>query len=88
MPEACIKELIAMSTQSTKRGRAAKLALILIKQKNLKIIHSTHIERADDQLLRLAKKLNASIATIDKELKRRAKREGIETISPSMLRGE
>ncbi len=78
IPEACIKELRAMTQSQDKRGRSAKLALILIEQKNLKIISSTQLQRADDELLRIAKQLKIPIITLDKELKKRAKQQGIQ----------
>ena len=81
IPEACLKEIVAMSAGDSKKARAARLALVLIKQKNLKILPSTHFERADDELLRRAREIGAAIATVDKELKRRARKRGIEIIN-------
>ena len=87
IPEECIKELIVFSSLNSKKGKAARIALSLIsKQKNLKIIPSTQLKRADDAIIDLIKLLKKErsevyVATLDKELKKRAIKEGAIPIS-------
>ncbi|MBS3060320.1 MAG: hypothetical protein J4432_02330 [DPANN group archaeon] len=55
--------------------QAAKLALAIIKQKKIPVIESEG--SADTELVRIAKEKNAAIATNDKDLKKKAKQQGI-----------
>ena len=71
-----------IKSQKGKSKRAAKIALQLIKAKNIKIISTKDIEgSADDSIVELANKDEHIVATLDKELKKRLKQKGVSLIS-------
>lgn len=71
-----------VKSQKGKSKRAAKIALQLIKTKNIKIISTKNIEKnADDSIVEIANKTEHIVATLDKELKKRLKQKGISLIS-------
>ncbi|MCC7574323.1 hypothetical protein KO361_01925 [Candidatus Woesearchaeota archaeon] len=75
--ESTIHELenILKETAKQKQGLNAKLALILIKQKNLKTIRSSFTEYADDSIIEYtAQNPKTIIATQDKDLRNRIKK--------------
>ena len=71
-------ELKSMSSKKTKESVYAKLALRMIKEKNVKILKSIK-NKADDDLLEYSKK-GYAIATNDRELRKRIKAFGGKTI--------
>ncbi len=82
----CFNELQALSNGYSKKAQAAKAALALIKQKNLKIVSSNQFNErnnknnnitTDQDLINIALTGNYNIATIDKELIKIAKSKGI-----------
>ncbi len=80
VPEIVIKELTKL-TNSKKESirRKAKLALSLAKK--YEIIHSSGVTYADDEILKIAKKYNAIVATTDKELRKKLREEGLAIIT-------
>ncbi|MEM5805109.1 MAG: PIN domain-containing protein [Candidatus Aenigmatarchaeota archaeon] len=66
-----LEELKRMSQSKGKKGNYAKLALILLKEKNVKILDMRN-KNTDDALINFAKK-NYVIATNDKELRKKLK---------------
>ncbi len=67
-------------TGSTKDKMAAKLAVVLIKQKGLKMVANYSTDNVDDSIVRLANK-DTYVATQDKELKSRLKKKGVKIIT-------
>lgn len=66
--------------QSLKHKKAAKLTLDLIKAKKVKII-KTKKGKVDDLIVEIAKKNKYAVATQDKALKQRLKRQNIKVIT-------
>jgi uncharacterized protein len=68
-------EKILSETARQKQGLNAKLALILIKQKNLKTIRSSSTQYADDSIIEYtAQNPKTIVATQDRELKKKIKK--------------
>lgn len=63
-----LKKII--ETQRQKYSAAAKLALQLLKQKNITIIKTESDDSVDNLILKLAKQAKIIVATQDKEFKR------------------
>lgn len=75
-----LDELENIKTRQRGRNKeAAKLAIGLIKAKNINIL-STAIKHADDAILKMAKK-DCFVATQDKNLKKRLKTAGLKVIT-------
>lgn len=72
-----LKELTSLSNGNSRKAKAAKLALKLIKQKNLKII-KTPIKNVDEGLVVVKP---VAIATMDKELARQALKNKIKIVT-------
>jgi len=76
-----VGELELMQESKSRRGVAAKVALELIKQKNVRVYETDF--RADDSLLDYAlKHKNTVVCTNDRELKKKLRKHGIGVISP------
>jgi uncharacterized protein len=74
-------ERILKETAKQKQGLNAKLALILIKQKNLKTIRSSSTEYADDSIIEYTAQNPKTItATQDKDLRNKIKKIPARTI--------
>lgn len=58
-----------------------KVALSLIKKNNVKIIKTEPGKRVDDLIIETAKNNKYAVATQDKLLKQRLKKEGIEVVT-------
>ncbi|ADC65789.1 Nucleotide binding protein PINc [Ferroglobus placidus DSM 10642] len=80
IPDKVFEELKNLSISLTgKEKRAAKLAIKLIEScKDCEIVESNAVG-TDDALLQVAKKFKATLITNDKNLRRRANEEGVET---------
>ncbi|MFP4045903.1 MAG: PIN domain-containing protein [Candidatus Aenigmatarchaeota archaeon] len=75
-----MSELRGLTRNSGKGGKAAGLALKLAEEKGIDIIETERL-RGDDAILDAAKKMeNASVATNDKELKKRCEEASIPVI--------
>jgi len=61
-------------------ARAAALALTYLKQKHLKVVHSSLKENADDSLVRLSVKGNY-VGTMDKTLQNRLSQQGVKIVT-------
>ena len=80
IPSQVAWELEKLSNRGKIKDReAAKLALQLIKKLNIKIAR-TSARNADEAVLKTALHENASIATLDKILSRKAQNKGIKVI--------
>jgi len=76
-----LKELkLVLETGNTRDKRAAKMALLLIKQKGLKTLHSFSQKGVDDLIVAKAGP-NVYVATQDKELKQRLKEKSIKIVT-------
>ncbi len=60
--------------------KASEVAKQLLKEKNIKIIHTEDEKHTDDQIIEQAEKRNAKVATNDKELRKRCREKEIPTI--------
>lgn len=85
-PDFCVvgqvlDELKRLTDKGSREDRmAARLALVLIKQKDLKVVRSSYKKNADDALV--AKACEGDyVATQDKELKRRLKEKNIKILT-------
>ncbi len=80
VPDRVFEELKNLSISLTgKEKRAAKLAIKLVENcRDCEIVESNTVG-TDDALLQVAKKFGATLITNDKNLRRRANEEGIET---------
>ncbi len=67
--------------QSLKHKKAAKLALSLIKANKVKIIKTNSNLHTDDSILETAKKLKYAVATQDKALKQKLKKNKVKIIT-------
>ncbi len=74
-----LKKIISNKKQSGKNKAAAKLALQLLKAKNVSVIKTTKDLLVDDILIEIADE-NTIIATQDMELKRKLKKKSIKLI--------
>ena len=85
--EGVIKELEEHSKEKGNRGTSAKLTLTLIKslieQQRLKRIVEPldYTYSVDDALIKVSKDMNGILLTQDKELRKKAKVEGLKTIT-------
>ena len=76
-----LKELkLVLETGNTRDKRAAKMALLLIKQKGLKTLHSFSQKGVDDLIVAKAGP-DVYVATQDKELKQRLKEKSIKILT-------
>ncbi len=77
----CLNELNKLKGKGRKIALAVRLALELI-NKHAKVINieKRENESVDDLIIRVAKELNAIVATCDRDLRRRLRREGVPTI--------
>jgi len=73
-----ISELRKISKKKSKDGRAAKVALELVKHKNIAVISSKN-KNVDEEIIKIVDK-NTIVATNDIELERILKNKGIKTI--------
>lgn len=85
-PEEVVDELKKLSKPKNKSGAAARLALALIRKKNVNIIKrggKTNKGNADAKLVELAEKelKGYIVATQDKELKTKLKEKGIKIVT-------
>ena len=80
VPSVVVDELEKLSEKEKKAKdrEAAKLALHIIYQTNIKIVKT--LKKGDDAVLEAAEKENASIATLDEGLVRRAGARRIKTV--------
>jgi len=82
IPESVINELKKLSEHSKgSKKRMAKAILEYIRNEEFQIIKSEDINDADRDLVLLARKMNAVIATVDKDLIKLLKRESIDVIT-------
>ncbi|MFH0832788.1 MAG: DNA-binding protein [Candidatus Aenigmatarchaeota archaeon] len=77
--DVCINELKKLSKKKGNIGNEAKVALLLVKKNNLKILKS-YKKRADFALMDCAKKLGCTIATNDVKLIKALKNKEIKVI--------
>ncbi|MCD6575913.1 MAG: nucleotide-binding protein [Nanoarchaeota archaeon] len=69
------------ATSELEKLKFGKAALELMKQKGVRFVDFPIKNGIDNTILEFAKKENAIIATQDKELKRKASKEGLRTIT-------
>ena len=82
IPESVINELKKLSEHSKgSKKRMAKAILEYIRNEEFQIIKSEDINDADRDLVLLARRMNAVIATVDKDLIKLLKRESIDVIT-------
>jgi len=74
-----LREIKSMANRKTKEGRLAMVALKLIETQKIKIVQSLKKE-VDEDLLELAKKEGFIVATNDKDLKEKLKKENVRII--------
>ena len=74
-----LRELKSIANRKTKEGRLAILALKLIESQKINIVESKKKE-VDEDLIYLAKKEGFIVATNDKDLKEKLKKEDIRAI--------
>jgi rRNA-processing protein FCF1 len=74
-----LREIKSMANRKTKEGRLAIVALKLIETQKIKIVQSLKKE-VDEDLLALAKKEGFIVATNDKDLKEKLKKENVRII--------
>lgn len=77
IPLAVVEEVERISRNRGKRGLKAKTALILLKhyEEDIDVVPSQR--NADNAVIEVAKAMNASIATADKALAKRGRKEGL-----------
>jgi rRNA-processing protein FCF1 len=71
-----LRELKSIANRKTKEGRFALIALKLIETQKIKVVQSLKKE-VDEDLLALAKKEGFLVATNDKDLKEKLKKENV-----------
>lgn len=82
IPESVINELKKLSKHSKgSKKRMAKAILEYIRNEGFQIVKSEDINDADRDLALLARKMNAVVATVDKDLIKLLKRESIDVIT-------
>jgi rRNA-processing protein FCF1 len=74
-----LREIKSMANRKTKEGRLALIALKLIESQKIKIVQSLKKE-VDEDLIELAKKESFIVATNDKDLKEKLKKENVRII--------
>ncbi len=74
-----LRELKSITNRKTKEGRLALIALKLIENKQIKVVQSLKRE-VDQDLIALAKKEGFIVATNDKDLKKKLKKENVRII--------
>jgi rRNA-processing protein FCF1 len=79
MSSETLREIKSMANRKTKEGRLAIVALKLIESQKIKIVQSLKKE-VDEDLLELAKKEGFIVATNDKDLKEKLKKENVRII--------
>ncbi len=82
IPESVINELKKLSEHSKgSKRRMAKAILEYIRNEGFQIVKSEDINDADRDLVLLARRMNAVVATVDKDLIKLLKRESIDVIT-------
>lgn len=82
IPESVINELKKLSEHSKgSKRRMAKVILEYIRNEGFQIVKSEDINDADRDLVLLARKMNAVVATVDKDLIKLLKRESMDVIT-------
>ncbi|KAA0012480.1 MAG: hypothetical protein FE037_03445 [Thermoplasmata archaeon] len=82
IPESVINELKKLSEHSKgSKKRMAKAILEYIRNEEFQIVKSEDINDADRDLVLLARRMNAVVATVDKDLIKLLKRESIDVIT-------
>ena len=82
IPESVINELKKLSEHSKgSKRRMAKVILEYIRNEGFQIVKSEDINDADRDLVLLARKMNAVVATVDRDLIKLLKRESIDVIT-------
>jgi rRNA-processing protein FCF1 len=74
-----LRELKSIANKKTKEGRLALIALKLVESQKIKIVQSLK-KKVDEDLLELAKKEGFLVATNDKDLKEKLKKENVRII--------
>jgi rRNA-processing protein FCF1 len=74
-----LRELRSIANRKTKEGRLAMVALKLIENGQIKVVESLKKE-VDEDLIYLAKKEGFMVATNDKDLKEKLKKENVRVI--------
>ena len=74
-----LREIKSMANRKTKEGRLAIVALELVESQKIRIVQSLKKE-VDEDLLELAKKEGFIVATNDKDLKEKLKKENVRII--------
>jgi rRNA-processing protein FCF1 len=74
-----LREIKSVANRKTKEGRLAIVALKLIESQKIKIVQSLKKD-VDEDLLELAKKEGFIVATNDKDLKEKLKKENVRII--------
>ena len=71
-----LREIKSVANRKTKKGRLALMALKLIESQKIKVVQSLK-KVVDEDLLALAKKEGFIVATNDKDLKEKLKKENV-----------
>jgi len=74
-----LRELKSIVNRKTKEGRLAMVALKLIESQKIKVVSSLK-KNVDEDLIALAKKEGFMVATNDKDLKEKLKKENVRVI--------
>ncbi len=75
----CISEMQKLSRKKGKRGRAARVALMLIEKWKIRIVDCG--SGCDHGLIECARKFNASVATADRKLIKALREKGIKVLN-------
>ena len=75
----CLEEMKKMALRNGKRGRAARIALEIIKRHSIRIVECTG--SCDAAVIECSRRLHASVATVDKKLIKRLRAYGIEVLN-------
>jgi len=79
MSSEILREIRSIANRKTKEGRLAMIALKLIENGQIKVVQSLKRE-VDEDLICLAKKEGFIVATNDKDLKEKLKKENVRVI--------
>jgi len=77
--EETLREIRSIANRKTKEGRLAIVALKLVENEQIKVVRSLKKE-VDEDLIYLAKKEGFIVATNDKDLKKKLKKENVRVV--------
>ena len=78
VPSAVIKEMEILAEKEGSRGRAAQLGLNIVKKRGFRLMETD--KDGDDGVMDVAIKMDGAILTNDKELKKKARNQGLAVI--------